>query len=59
MVMTFIFALAVKLKIKPKDLAKAAVSDEVMNYLPEFTKEFAVASVDAMVAKKKAHAKKK
>ena len=56
MVMTFIFALAKVNGVKPKDLAKAAVSKEVTDYLGEFTKEFAVASIEAV--QKKAKAKK-
>lgn len=53
MVMTFIFALAKKLKVSPKDFAQAAVDVEMGNYLGHFTAEYANATIMKMMEKKK------
>lgn len=53
MAIEFVFALAIKAKIKPKDLAQVVASGDVDRYLIEFTKEFAEASVKRMAKKLK------
>lgn len=55
MLISFIFALAKKAGVKPKDLAASIVNGDSDKYLAEFTVEFAKATAEAMIKKDKSN----
>lgn len=59
MLITFLFALAQKAGVSPKELAKAVVDErQSEKFMVEFTKEFLNSTIDSIAKKNKASKEK-